>query len=71
MSAASFDNRSVSSRLEALDKAHLWHPFTQMQGWQLARPLIIERAEGCYLYDIEGRRYLDGVSSLWVTTHGL
>ncbi|OYT70831.1 MAG: adenosylmethionine--8-amino-7-oxononanoate transaminase [Chloracidobacterium sp. CP2_5A] len=58
------------ARLEALDKAHVWHPFTQMQGWRAERPLIIERAEGCYLYDLEGRRYLDGVSSLWVTTHG-
>ncbi|MCS7078763.1 MAG: adenosylmethionine--8-amino-7-oxononanoate transaminase [Chloracidobacterium sp.] len=64
------DSEAERARLEALDKAHLWHPFTQMQGWLRDRPLIIERAEGCYLYDIEGRRYLDGVSSLWVTTHG-
>jgi adenosylmethionine-8-amino-7-oxononanoate aminotransferase len=33
-------------------------------------PLIVDRAEGCYLVDTEGRRYLDGVSSLWVVTHG-
>ncbi|QUW04010.1 adenosylmethionine--8-amino-7-oxononanoate transaminase [Chloracidobacterium validum] len=64
------DLESTKTRLESLDKAHLWHPFTQMQGWQRSQPLIIERAEGCYLYDLEGRRYLDGVSSLWVTTHG-
>ena len=31
---------------------------------------MIERAEGSYLFDVEGRRYLDGVSSLWVTVHG-
>jgi adenosylmethionine---8-amino-7-oxononanoate aminotransferase len=61
---------SRREELEALDKAHLWHPFTQMKEWNAARSLIIERGEGCYLYDVEGNRYLDGVSSLWVTTHG-
>lgn len=70
MSSVAPDPQTERARLEALDKAHVWHPFTQMQGWLHDRPLIIERAEGCYLYDIEGRRYLDGVSSLWVTTHG-
>jgi adenosylmethionine-8-amino-7-oxononanoate aminotransferase len=33
-------------------------------------PLVIERAEGCTLYDIDGRAYLDGVSSLWCNIHG-
>ena len=53
-----------------MDKAHVWHPFTQMQGWLASEPLIVERAEGCWLVDTEGRRYLDGVSSLWVNVHG-
>lgn len=57
-------------RLAALDKTHLWHPFTQMQQWSHAEPLIIERGEGNYLIDTAGRRYLDGVSSLWVIVHG-
>lgn len=57
-------------QLAAMDKAHVWHPFTQMQGWLASEPLIIERAEGCWLVDTEGRRYLDGVSSLWVNVHG-
>ena len=56
------------SRWKALDRAHVWHPFTQMQEW--TDPLIIERGEGPYLFDVEGRRYIDGVSSLWVTVHG-
>ena len=56
--------------LEALDKQHVWHPFTQMSDYCQLTPLIIERGKGSYLYDIEGRRYLDGVSSLWVTVHG-
>lgn len=64
----------MSSRHEELvrlDRAHVWHPFTQMQGWMATEePLVIERAEGCWLIDDEGRRYLDGISSLWVTVHG-
>ena len=57
-------------RLLELDIRHLWHPFTQMQVWPDDEPLIIERADGNYLVDDLGRRYLDGVSSLWVTVHG-
>src|SRR5688572_10489356 len=56
--------------LVADDKAYLWHPFTQMHDWLAEEPLIVERGEGSYLIDTEGRRYLDGVSSLWVTVHG-
>ena len=56
--------------LRRLDKDHLWHPFTRMREWADSEPLIIERAIGSYLIDIEGNRYLDGVSSLWVTVHG-
>ena len=56
--------------LETLDKQHLWHPFTQMKDYCQLAPLIIERGSGSYLYDIEGKRYIDGVSSLWVTIHG-
>jgi adenosylmethionine-8-amino-7-oxononanoate aminotransferase len=52
------------------DRDHLWHPFTQMQGFREEEPLIISRGEGVYLYDLEGRRYLDGVSSLWANVHG-
>jgi adenosylmethionine-8-amino-7-oxononanoate aminotransferase len=56
--------------LAELDKAHVWHPFTQHAVWNAAEPLIIERAEGNWLIDVEGRRYLDGVSSLWTNVHG-
>lgn len=52
------------------DLRHVWHPFTQMQGWPDDPPLVVERAEGNHLIDVDGRRYLDGVSSLWVTVHG-
>jgi len=53
-----------------MDKRALWHPFTQQQGWCEEEPLIIERAEGCTLYDTDGNGYLDGVSSLWCNVHG-
>lgn len=52
------------------DKKYIWHPFTQMQDWLEQEPLIIDSAQDCYLKDINGRRYLDGVSSLWVNVHG-
>jgi adenosylmethionine---8-amino-7-oxononanoate aminotransferase len=53
-----------------LDRDHLWHPFTQQQGWVEEEPLMIERAEGAQLIDSDGRRYIDGVSSLWCNVHG-
>ena len=46
----------------------VWHPFTQHA---LAEPIPrIDRAEGAWLYDIDGNRWLDAISSWWVTTHG-
>ncbi len=57
-------------RLRDLDRAYLWHPFTQMQQWLEGDPLVIESADGFELIDTDGDRYLDGVSSLWVTVHG-
>ena len=56
--------------LVARDLAAVWHPFTQHSLWEDDEPLVIDRAEGMYLIDTDGRRYLDGVSSLWVTVHG-
>jgi adenosylmethionine-8-amino-7-oxononanoate aminotransferase len=52
------------------DHRYLWHPFTQQQGWVEEEPVVIERAEGTTLIDTEGRRYIDGVSSLWCNVHG-
>jgi adenosylmethionine-8-amino-7-oxononanoate aminotransferase len=52
------------------DQRYLWHPFTQQRDWQAEEPLVIERAEGTDLIDSEGRRYIDGVSSLWCNVHG-
>jgi adenosylmethionine---8-amino-7-oxononanoate aminotransferase len=66
----SAEHPSRAERLAADDKAYVWHPFTQMVDYRRDEPLIVERGEGSYLIDTEGRRYLDGVSSLWVTVHG-
>ena len=54
----------------ARDLAAVWHPFTQHALWPGDEPLVIDAARGSYLFDADGRRYLDGVSSLWVTVHG-
>jgi len=54
----------------ARDFSALWHPFTQMREWFGKSPLVIERALGNELIDDHGRRYLDGVSSLWCNVHG-
>ena len=57
-------------KLKQLDHTYLWHPFTQMQEWLGEDPVIISRADGHYLVDDTGRKYLDGVSSLWCNVHG-
>jgi adenosylmethionine---8-amino-7-oxononanoate aminotransferase len=57
-------------QLERWDREHVWHPFTPMQTYAQEPPLLIDRAEGCYLIDLDGRRYIDGVSSLWCNLHG-
>jgi len=56
--------------LESCDKRYLWHPFTQMKEWMQEEPVIIVEGRGCFVKDILGRWYLDGVSSLWVNVHG-
>lgn len=62
------DPRAPSaSQLRSWDREHYWHAFTQMAEYE---PFIIQRAEGPWLFDIDGRRYLDGVSSLWCNVHG-
>ncbi|HVT76035.1 MAG TPA: adenosylmethionine--8-amino-7-oxononanoate transaminase [Acidimicrobiales bacterium] len=52
------------------DAAVVWHGFTQMSTYADNQPVIVERAEGRELIDVDGNRYLDAISSLWVTTLG-
>jgi len=59
------------ARIVELDKRYLWHPYTAM-GSYLAEvdPLVIARAAGVRLYDIDGRSYLDGNASWWTAVLG-
>jgi adenosylmethionine-8-amino-7-oxononanoate aminotransferase len=52
------------------DRRRVWHGFTQMAAYAGHRPVVVDRAEGRELIDVDGRRYLDAISSLWVTTLG-
>lgn len=56
--------------LEDSDRQYIWHPFTQMKDWLDERPVIISGGRDCFIKDIYGNWYLDGVSSLWVNIHG-
>lgn len=56
--------------LRRWDNEHLWHPFTPMQAYRDEGAPIIESGDGFDLIDVEGRRYLDGISSLWCNVHG-
>lgn len=60
----------LTKKLEENDKKYVWHPFTQMAGWQETAPVVIDRGEGFHLIDTQGRRYIDGFSSLWCNVHG-
>ncbi|MFD0586511.1 adenosylmethionine--8-amino-7-oxononanoate transaminase [Paenibacillus sp. GCM10027627] len=57
-------------QLADLNKRYLWHPFTQMKDYNDSDPLIIERGEGVMLFDVHGRAYYDGFSSVWLNVHG-
>lgn len=61
-----------ADQLRQADKRHLWHPFTQMRDWCAPGhdPLVIAEGLGSWLMDSEGRRYLDGNSSIWTNIHG-
>ena len=61
---------STTADLVQRDLRALWHPFTQHAVWAADDPIVVDRAEGMHFWDTDGNRYLDGVSSLWVTVHG-
>src|SRR5512141_3122737 len=54
----------------ALDRDHIWHPFTQMKDHELDPPLPVIAGEGCDLVLADGSRVLDGISSWWTCLHG-
>lgn len=61
------NKQPTREELRNWDSQFHWHAFTQMAEYE---PLVIERADGCYLFDIDGRKYLDGASSMWCNVHG-
>ena len=63
-------DKNYKEQLEKWDKSCLWHPFTQMQDYVRETPLIIEEGSGVYLKDVNGKEYIDGISSMWCNLHG-
>ena len=62
---------SSRGEIVALDKRRVWHPYTEMGGYIAATdPLVISRAAGARLFDVDGRSFLDANSSWWVCTLG-
>lgn len=61
----------TTEELARADRQHIWHPFTQQQGWTDEEPpIVIDHAAGTNLFDTDGNAYIDGVSSLWCNVHG-
>src|SRR4051812_38764651 len=60
----------ISTSIQQADLDYLWHGSLQHQGLAANPPLMIERGEGCYLWDTEGRRYLDAMAGLWCVNAG-
>ena len=58
------------TKLAEHDQTVVWHPYTQMAEYALTEPIIIERGEGPYLYDIRRRRFLDAFGSMWCNVWG-
>ena len=69
-SAPRFAEPRSNAEWQRADRRVLWHPFTQQQGWMGEDFPVVTGAEGCWLIDADGNRYLDGVSSLWCAVHG-
>ena len=62
-------DRETESDL-ARDFQNIWHPCTQHKDFETIKPLMVERADGVYLFDRQGKRYLDAISSWWVNLLG-
>jgi putrescine aminotransferase len=72
MAAIEKNSTSVRTRedWQELDKEHHLHPFTDHKDLHKKRSRIISRADGCYIYDVDGRQILDGMSGLWCVNSG-
>jgi len=61
---------SANAKLSERSRRAVWHPCTQMKHHEALPLLPISRAQGVWLYDLEGRRALDAISSWWVNLLG-
>lgn len=57
-------------KLQEKDLKYVWHPCSQMKDYEKFPPIVIEKGKGIFLEDIEGKKYLDAVSSWWVNLFG-
>ena len=60
----------IMNNWQKKDLQYIWHPCSQMKDYEDFPPIVIERGKGAYLYDIDGKSYLDAVSSWWVNLFG-
>ncbi|MCP4172767.1 MAG: adenosylmethionine--8-amino-7-oxononanoate transaminase [Fuerstiella sp.] len=65
-----FNSNVSAEQLRTWDNAHVWHPFTPMRAYVEEHAPIIVAGKGFELIDVDGRKYLDGISSLWCNVHG-
>lgn len=56
--------------LQEKDLKYVWHPCSQMKDYEKFPPIVIEKGKGVFLEDVEGKKYLDAVSSWWVNLFG-
>ena len=58
------------NELAQKDLKYIWHPCSQMKDYETLSPIVIEKGEGIYLFDTEGKRYIDVISSWWCNLLG-
>lgn len=60
----------TQQELQEKDLKYIWHPYTQMKDMEDEKPIIIEKGKGLYIWDVDGNKYMDSISSWWVNTLG-
>ena len=63
--------RGAGGEVWEMDRAHVLHPWAHFGSFEDRGSIIMERGEGCWLWDSEGRRYFDAVGGMWCTNIGL
>lgn len=68
--SATHPETELLTEVDQLDLGRTWHPFTQMREYAALPRVQIARGQGCWLEDVQGRRYLDANASIWTNVHG-